>query len=83
LRQISAQVLDDESLQELQSGHSLLLVRAGEPLAEIIPVAQQPRNAEEHGQDRLHAVQQLKEIMNQGFDMGVVWNGRNELYDRD
>jgi len=83
MRQIPAQVLDAESLEELESGNRLVLIRGGKPIAEIVPLALDPEDAAAKEQRRMEAAERLKAIMDKGFDMGVVWNGRDELYDRD
>jgi len=87
MRQVPAQILDDASLEELESGRRLILIRGDRPLAEIVPL---PKSAQDEGQNerekersRREAVERLKKIMAKGLDLGVVWKGRDELYDRD
>lgn len=84
MRQISAKVLDDESLSELESGHNVILVRSGKPFAEVVPLlpeAQSPemRSKEEHAA----AVERLRQFMEKGLDLGGFRiSNRDELYDR-
>ena len=50
MRQISAHLLDAESLAELKSGrHLQLVVESGRIIAEIIPVAESPSEEERPG----------------------------------
>jgi hypothetical protein len=80
MRQISAQLLDPESLIELKSGHRLELVQGGKTIAEIVPVVIEASVSEA---EREAAMNRLRQWMDKGLDLGVVWNGRDELYDRD
>lgn len=83
MRQISAQLLDQESLRELESGHRLELVQSGKTIAEIVPLSSS--NSSEHldvnEQTRLEAIRRLKEIMDQGINLGGLRiTNRDELY---
>jgi len=75
---------DDHQLttlvSEVEAGESVTILRGERPVAQIIPVpdANEPTRA-----DRLAALARLTAIMDKGYDMGLVWNGRDELYDRD
>jgi antitoxin (DNA-binding transcriptional repressor) of toxin-antitoxin stability system len=82
MRQISAQLLDSESLGELKSGHRLQLVQAGKTIAEIVPVSESSSGEEET--QRLEAVRRLSEMMEKGMHLGGLRiTNRDELYDRD
>jgi antitoxin (DNA-binding transcriptional repressor) of toxin-antitoxin stability system len=82
MRQISAQLLDPESLGELKSGHRLQLVQGGRTIAEIVPVAES--FLEEEETRRLEAVRRLSEMMEKGMHLGGLRiANRDELYDRD
>ena len=80
MRQV--QVKENDVLSQLaadaEAGKSIALVRDGQPIAQIIPVRSQKRSREE----RLAALARLDKLMEKGYDMGLVWNGRDELYDR-
>lgn len=85
MRQV--QLHEDEAqfaalIAEAEAGESLTILRAGKPVAQIIPFPQ-PEQQVRSEEERQAAVQQLKAMMAKGFDLGVVWNGRDELYDRD
>lgn len=83
MRQISAKLLDRESLVELESGHRLQLVQGGKTIAEIVPI-NDPQELEATEQRRLLAVQRLTEIMEQGIHLGgLKISNRDELYERD
>ena len=64
---------------EAQGGEIVTLVRNGHPVAQIIPLPMQERSRAE----RMAALDQLDALMEKGYDMGLIWNGRDELYDRD
>jgi len=67
---------------EAEAGESLTILRGGKPVAQIIPFPQQA--SETHTEEeRLEGARQLQALMDKGFDLGIVWNGRDELYDRD
>jgi len=80
MRQI--QVEDDELLAHLaedaNGGQTVALLREGRPIAQIIPFGTRKSRA-----DRMAALVELDALMEKGYDMGIVWNGRDELYDRD
>ncbi len=65
-------------IAEAEAGESLTILRAGKPVAQIIPFPQQPSEEE-----RLAAGKRLLALIEKGFDLGIKWNGRDELYDRD
>ncbi len=84
MRQISAQLLDHDSLAELESGHRLELVQGGRTIAEIVPIedstTQEPQSDAEH----LAAVERLSEMLQRGMHLGGLRiANRDELYDRD
>ncbi len=77
------QLSDDEvqfasAVAEAQAGETVTVLRGDKPVAQIVPVRAEVSRAE-----RLAAIERLKAIMEKGYDLGVVWNGRDELYDRD
>jgi antitoxin (DNA-binding transcriptional repressor) of toxin-antitoxin stability system len=82
MRQVSAQLLDHDSLVELESGHRLQLVQGGKTIAEIVPVAES--SFEEEETRRLEAVRHLSEMLEKGMHLGGLRiTNRDELYDRD
>ncbi len=84
MRQISAQLLDHDSLAELESGHRLELVQGGRTIAEIVPIGTTPEESGLTEQKRHQAFRRLKEIMDQGIDLGGLRiSNRDELYERD
>jgi antitoxin (DNA-binding transcriptional repressor) of toxin-antitoxin stability system len=85
MRQVSAKLLDRESLAELESGHRLQLVQSGRTIAEIVPVSDTVSSAEELDEiSHREAVQRLREIMDGGIHLGGLRiANRDELYDRD
>ncbi len=75
-------------------GEGVTVMRGGKPVAQVIPFPLPERPIDEA--KRLEAVKRLCEIMDagapwrrltglmdQGVDLGGVWNGRDELYERD
>ncbi len=81
MRQV--QLAEDESqfaalVSEAEAGESLTIFRGDRPVAQIIPFPKQPTEDQ-----RAAALKRLKALMNKGIDLGGVWNGRDELYDRD
>jgi len=85
MRQISAKLLDHESLAELESGHRLQLVQGGRTIAEIVPVTDTFSSVQELNEaNHREAVQRLREIMDRGIHLGGLRiANRDELYDRD
>ena len=81
MRQV--QIQDDDLLSALaadaEAGKAVALVRNGQPVAQIIPFPAPTRSREA----RMAALGRLDALMEKGYDMGLVWNGRDELYDRD
>lgn len=70
-------------VREAEAGGSVTVMREGKPVAQIVPFPNDgslPRPTED---ERLEAVRELKELMANAKDLGIVWNGRDELYDRD
>lgn len=67
-------------VSEVEAGESVTILRGERPVAQIIPFpqAKEPARAE-----RMAALERLTAIMDKGHDMGLIWNGRDELYDRD
>ena len=66
---------------EAEAGESLTILRHGKPVAQIIPFpAHSERPTKE---EHLAALDRLRTIRNRGLNLGGVWNGRDELYDRD
>jgi antitoxin (DNA-binding transcriptional repressor) of toxin-antitoxin stability system len=67
-------------IHDVERGESVTILRGEQPVAQIIPFpqAKEPTRAE-----RMDALERLTAIMDKGYDMGLVWNGRDELYDRD
>ncbi|ADW67604.1 type II toxin-antitoxin system Phd/YefM family antitoxin [Granulicella tundricola] len=63
-------------VSEAEAGESLTILRAGKPVAQIIPF---PEPAADD--DGVAAMRRLQALMKQGLDLGGVWNGRDELYD--
>ncbi|SNT30191.1 Antitoxin component of toxin-antitoxin stability system, DNA-binding transcriptional repressor [Granulicella rosea] len=67
------------AVSEAQAGRSVEVLRNGRPVAEVIPfrgaTAQQTGDSE--------AWQRLTRLMDRGVDLGGVWSGREELYERD
>lgn len=69
-------------IAEAEAGESLTIVKAGRPVAQIVPF--RADNAEVFSDaERIAARKELRTVTAQGFDLGIVWNGRDELYDRD
>lgn len=63
---------------DAEAGTAVALVRDGQPVAQIIPFPGRTRSRE----SRMAALARLDALMEKGYDMGLVWNGRDELYDR-
>ena len=85
MRQIELNVLPEDCIETLASGELLQLTVDGIVVAEIVPsnlvaLAERQRSREESRQE---AIVELRRIMDHGYDLGIVWNGRDELYDRD
>ena len=80
MRQV--QIQNDDLLSALaadaEAGKAVALVRDGHPVAQIIPFPGRTRSRE----SRMAALARLDALMEKGYDMGLVWNGRDELYDR-
>ena len=80
MRQV--QIHDGDLLSALaadaEAGKAVELVRDGQPVAQIIPFPARKRSRESH----MAALARLDALMEKGYDMGLVWNGRDELYDR-
>jgi len=66
-------------VSEAEAGGSMTILRGDRPVAQIIPF---PESVDRETA-RLQAVAQLNALMEKGVDMGLAWNGRDELYDRD
>jgi len=85
MRQISAQILDEQALGELASGHRLELVRGGKRIAEIVPIAEAPESESIPARteaERLAAVERFTKWMDKGIDLKGLRIDRDELYDR-
>jgi prevent-host-death family protein len=67
-------------VSEAEAGESLTILRHGKPVAQIIPFT---KMNEPVAAERSAALARLSSLMEKGYDMGLVWNGRDELYDRD
>jgi antitoxin (DNA-binding transcriptional repressor) of toxin-antitoxin stability system len=83
MRSISIQEFEQDPkacIAEAEAGQRLVLVRGGKAVVEITPVAE---SAQTISAERSAALDRLSAIMDKGYDMGLVWNGRDELYDRD
>jgi len=83
MRSISIQEFEQNPkayIAEAEAGQRLVLINRGKPVAEISPISEtnEPTPAE-----RMAALDRLSAIMDKGYDMGLIWNGRDELYDRD
>ncbi len=65
---------------EVEAGESVTLLRGDRPVAQIVPF---PEAGESTRAERMAALERLTAIMDRGYDMGLIWNGRDELYDRD
>jgi len=85
MRQISAQILDETSLDELASGHRLELVRGGKAIAEIVPVVDEIEfvSTPKTDAERRAAVERFMSWMDKGIDLKGLRVDRDELYDRD
>jgi len=85
MRQVQLQEVEEHAadlIAEAESGASITILKAGRPVAQIIPFADPvPEFFSES--ERQAARAELKAITARGYDLGVVWNGRDELYDRD
>lgn len=76
---------DDHQLatlvSEVEAGESVTLLRGERPVAQIIPF---PQAEEQMSADRLAAIEELKAIMDKGYDLGGFRiEDRDALYDRD
>ncbi|CAN5446386.1 hypothetical protein BH10ACI4_BH10ACI4_12050 [soil metagenome] len=69
-------------VSQAEAGESLTILRHGRPVAQIIPFPNSTDTVNQHA-DRQTALRELEALMEKGFDLGIVWNGRDELYDRD
>jgi prevent-host-death family protein len=67
----------DQLIAEVQSGEKLTLVRAGKPVAELVPLA-----AEDDHARREAARQRLLAIMDKGLDLGGKPFTYEERHDR-
>jgi|GEM_PF-4546459 len=82
MRQISAQLLDHESLVELESGHRLQLVQGGRTIAEIVPIVES--SSEDGETQHLQAARHLSIMLHKGMHLGGLRiTNRDELYERD
>ena len=70
-----------ELVREAEAGESVTVTREGRPVAQIVPFPAAPAQRSE--EDRLQAVRELEAFLAERHDLGIVWNGRDELYDRD
>ena len=68
---------------EAEAGESLTILRNGKPVAQIIPFDGHAEEKEVTETDRQAAAKRLQALMDQGFDLGIEWNGRDEIYDRE
>ncbi len=72
-----------------EAGEVVTVCREGRPVAQIIPLPEAESGADvkqQHArseEERKLAVARLSKTMEKGYDLGIVWNGRDELYDRD
>lgn len=66
---------------EAEAGESLTILRNGKPVAQIVPVPGGPEQPDFAA--RAAAFKRLEALMEKGLNLGGVWNGRDELYDRD
>ncbi len=83
MRSISIQEFEKDPkacIAEAEAGQRLILLRGGKPVAEIAPP---PQATETSSVERRAALDRLSVIMDKGYDMGLIWNGRDELYDPD
>ncbi len=71
-----------ELVRKAEAGESLTSVKAGKPVARLIPFAEETPVAVSEA-ERQAAWDRLQAVSEKGFDLGIVWNGRDELYDRD
>jgi antitoxin (DNA-binding transcriptional repressor) of toxin-antitoxin stability system len=78
--QLNEEVEFSTLIREVEDGESLTLLRGERPVAQIIPF---PGTDEPTRAERMAALERLTAIMDKGYDMGLIWNGRDELYDRD
>ena len=83
---------DDRQLatlvDEVEAGESVTILRGERPVAQIIPFPGAHPDASPNAPrtmtpQRAAAIERLRAIMNKGYDLGIEWNGRDELYDRD
>jgi len=82
MRQVQLQDAEEHFaalVAEAEAGESLTIVRDGKAVAQIIPFPESHNPQAE----RKAALERLDALMAKGYDMGVAWNGRDELYDRD
>jgi antitoxin (DNA-binding transcriptional repressor) of toxin-antitoxin stability system len=83
MRHISSQLLDEESLNELESGHNLIVVREGKPIAQVVPINSELADSAAE-RDHATAVDDMLKLINKGWNLGGLRIGdRDELYDRD
>jgi antitoxin (DNA-binding transcriptional repressor) of toxin-antitoxin stability system len=83
MRSISIQEFERDPkacIAEAEAGQRLVLVRGGKAVVEIAPIAEAPQTI---SAERCDALDRLSAMMDRGYDMGLAWNGRDELYDRD
>ena len=67
-------------VSEAEAGTSLTILRAGKPVAQIIPFPQPDVATAERQQALIH----LRAIMEHGYDLGGLKIGnRDQLYDRN
>lgn len=67
-------------VREVEAAESVTLVRSGRPVAQIVPFPEAKTGLATA--ERVAAMERLKAIMDKGYDLGIVWNGRDELYER-
>ncbi len=67
-----------ELLSQAEAGESLTILRGNRAVAQIVPFRAQVDIASHDA-----ARQRLRAAMDRGLDLGGVWNGRDELYERD
>jgi len=85
MRQAALKSINEEFVEELASGRNIQLTIDDVPVAEIVPLNSKAIAQRQAGnKDKRHAAfERITAIMDRGVDLGGVWNGRSELYDRD
>jgi len=85
MRQAALKSINEEFVEELASGRNIQLTIDDVPVAEIVPIDSQAIALRQAGDKdkRAAAFERITAIMERGVDLGGVWNGRSELYERD